>query len=363
MDPEPAGAARFSPEDLLSFAQGALRALGVPADDACEVAGCLLEADLRGVSSHGLVRLPVYGRRIRAGVVNAVPAVRICCTSPATALVDGDNGLGAVAGCRGIKKAVELAGVFGIGIVGIRRSNHFGAASYYVRKAVERGFLGFACSNAPPNMAPYGGRQRFLGTNPFAVGIPLGGGMPLIFDASTSVVARGKIILAAHSGDPIPEGWAIDAQGRPTTNAQEALGGAVLPFGGPKGSAISFIIDVLCGVMTGAGFAKHLNTLEDLHTTQNLGHVVAALRSDVFLPAGAFAGRMREIIEMLKACPAALGVDRVLLPGEIEAEKELRSRRCGVALASEIVQQLMSLGAEVDVPFPNTLPQGMTDEY
>ena len=358
MAPEPAETPRFAAEDLLAYARGVLQALGVPDDDAQEVAACLLEADLRGVGSHGLVRLPVYGRRIRAGVVNAAPDVRITRTSDATALADGDNGLGPVVCSRAMNKAIEIAGVCGIGFVGVRHSNHLGSASYYVRKAIEHGLIGFACSNAPPNMAPHGGRTRFLGTNPFAVGIPAGTGMPLILDASTSVVARGKIILAAHSGSPIPEGWAVDPEGRPTTNAQTALEGAVLPFGGPKGSAISFIIDILCGVMTGASFAYHLNTLEDLSgSVQNLGHVVAALRADLFLPAGTFAARMDEITGMLRACPTAVGVEKVLLPGEIEAEQELWNRRNGVPLVQEVVQQLVSLGAEVNVAFPSRLPK------
>jgi LDH2 family malate/lactate/ureidoglycolate dehydrogenase len=357
MSPEAEHVSRFAADDLLSYATSVLHALDVPENDAHEVAACLLEADLRGVGSHGLVRLPVYGRRIRAGVVKARPDVRITSTSAATALVDGDNGLGPMVCNRAMEKAIETAATSGIGFVAVYHSNHLGSASYYVRKAVQHGFIGFACSNAPPNMAPYGGRTRFLGTNPFALGIPVHNGLPLIFDASTSVVARGKIILAAHSGSPIPEGWAIDAEGRPTTNAQAALEGAVLPFGGPKGSAISFIIDILCGVMTGASFAYHLNTLEDLQSVQNLGHVVAALRSDLFLPASTFAARLAEIQGMLKSCPTAAGVDRVLLPGEIEAEEESRNRRWGVSLMPEVVQQLVALGAELDVAFPSALLQ------
>jgi LDH2 family malate/lactate/ureidoglycolate dehydrogenase len=201
-------------------------------------------------------------------------------------------------------------------------------------------------------MAAHGGRQRFLGTNPMAIAVPAGEELPVLFDASSSVVARGKIILAAHRNLPIPEGWAIDAEGRPTVDAHAALAGAVLPFGGPKGSAISFLIDILSGVLTGASFALHLNTLENLGAVQNLGHVFAAYRTDLFLPAGEFARRMDEILRMLKAAPPAPGVERVLAPGEVEFAAEARNRKLGILLPKEVIGQLAQLGDEVGVPFP-----------
>ena len=242
-----------------------------------------VKAELRGVDSHGLVRLPVYAQRIQSRVVNARPKVRVVSTTGAAALVDGDNGLGPVVGAHAMDVALDLARQHGTGFVGVRRSNHFGPAAYYVEKAIAAQCIGVAISNAPPNMAPFGGRTRFLGTNPLAIGIPAGRESPLIFDASTSVVARGKIIVAAQTGKAIPEGWALDPEGHPTTDARLALAGAVLPFGGPKGSALSFIIDIACGVMTGAAFASHLNTLEDLSAVQNVGHVLAAVRTDLFM--------------------------------------------------------------------------------
>ena len=343
---------RFPYEELLQYGCSVLERLGVPADDARKVAECLLEAELRGVDSHGLVRLPVYGKRIRAGVVKSRPAITVQRRYAAAALVDGDNGLGPVVGCRAMDEALELADTAGIGFVGVRGSNHFGAAAYYVKRAIRRGFIGCAISNAPPNMAAFGGRERFLGTNPMGVGIPAGREEPLIFDASSSVVARGKIIVAAHRGQSIPPGWAIDPQGRPTTNAREALAGAVLPFGGPKGSAISFIIDILSGVLTGASFALHLNTLEDLKTEQNLGQVFVAVRTDLFLPAAEFASRMDEILKMLKACPPAPDVAGVLVPGELEFRMESQNRTNGIPLADEVVAQLAAFGAEVGADFP-----------
>ena len=351
----PAGQAnfpRFVAEDLTAFCCSVLERLDVPPDDARIVADCLVQADLRGVDSHGVVRLPVYAKRIQANVLKARPVIKVESRFAAVALVHGDNGLGPVVGTRAMDEAIRLAENSGIGYVGVRESNHFGTASFYVQRAIERKFIGCAISNAPPNMAAFGGRERFLGTNPLAVGIPAGRDRPLIFDASSSVVARGKIIVAAHRNLPIPEGWAIDPEGRPTTDAAAALAGAVLPFGGPKGSAISFIIDILSGVLTGAAFALHLNTLENLHAVQNLGHVFAAFRTDLFLPQDEFLARMDEVLTMLKSSAPALGVARVLAPGELELDTEARHRMMGLPLAEEVVRQLIDIGSQVGVEFP-----------
>jgi len=283
---------RYRHEELFDFGCRVLERLAVPREHAREVSGCLIKAELRGVDSHGMVRLPVYGRRVQAGVVKAQPDIRLHAAGIAAAVVDGDNGLGPVVGATAMRAALDLAQTHGVGFVGVRHSNHFGPAAYYVERAIEAGCIGVAISNAPPNMAPHGGKIRFLGTNPVAIGIPAGREHPLIFDASTSVVARGKIIVAAHTGQSIPEGWAVDPDGHPTTDANLALAGAVLPFGGPKGSAISFIIDILCGVLTGAAFASHLNTLENLSAVQNVGHILAAVRTDLFMTEAMFRARV-----------------------------------------------------------------------
>ncbi len=343
---------RFNPDALFTFGSQVLEVSGVPSDDAKEVIECLVSADLRGVDSHGLVRLPVYLRRLRAKVVNPRPSMHVELNAGPVGLVDGDNGLGPAVGSRAMREAIGLARRFGVGLIGVHRSNHFGAAAFYVQKAIAQSMIGIVASNAPPNMAPYGGKERFLGTNPFAIGIPAGEEAPLIFDASSSVVARGKIIVAAKRGLPIPEEWAIDPEGFSTTNALAALNGAVLPFGGAKGSGISLIIDILCGVLTGAAFAARLRTLEDLKSEQNLGHCFVAIRTDLFVSARDFAVRMDEILRLLKSSAPAPGVTRVRAPGEPEAENEDKNRRLGVPLAQEVVQELISMGKEWGVSFP-----------
>src|SRR5215475_9924770 len=342
---------RYRAEDLHGFCCVVLEKLNVPREDAREVGDCLLLADLRGVDSHGVIRLPVYAKRICKNVVNARAVPRIIRTHAAAALIDGDNGLGAVIGSRAMEKAIELAATAGIGFVGVRRTNHFGIASFYVEKALQQGFIGCAASNAPPHMAPFGGRARFLGTNPFSVGIPANKEASLLFDASTSVVARGKIIVAAKEGKPIPPGWAIDRDGNPTTDAKAALAGSVLSFGGPKGSAISLLIDVLCGVLTGSAFALTLNTLENLEAEQNLGHVFVAMRTDIFVSAEEFASRMDEILQALKSSPPAPNTGQVLAPGEIERQNEAKNQRLGVPLLPTVVDQLAALGAQFGITF------------
>ena len=347
---------RYRHEDLFEYGCRVLERLDVPADDAAEVSACLTKAELRGVDSHGMVRLPVYSRRLQAGVVHARPSIQRVPSGGASALIDGGNGLGPVVAARAMSAALDLAREHGTGFVGVRNSNHFGPAAHYVEKAVAQGCIGLAISNAPPHMAPFGGKTRFLGTNPMAIGVPAGDEPPLIFDASTSVVARGKIIVAAQSGMPIPEGWAIDPDGYPTTDAHQALAGAVLPFGGAKGSAISFLIDVFCGVLTGAAFASHLNTLENLAAVQNVGHVFAAVRTDLFVSDAEFRIRMDAILRMLKAAPPAPdGSGRVLVPGEIELANEAHNKANGVVLVDSTAAQLADLAEELDVVFPAPL--------
>jgi LDH2 family malate/lactate/ureidoglycolate dehydrogenase len=356
------GLRRYRHDDLFDYGRRVFESLGVPAADAREASACLTKAELRGVDSHGMIRLPVYARRLQAGVVKARPALRLHLSQTAAALLDGDNGLGPVVGSRAMNVALDLARQHGTGFVGVRNSNHFGPAAYYVEQAVGQGYLGLAISNAPPNMAPFGGRTRFLGTNPVAIGVPAGDEPPLIFDASTSVVARGKIIVAAHNRTRIPEGWAIDPDGYVTTDPEQALAGAVLPFGGAKGSAISFIIDILCGVLTGAAFATHLNTLEDLSAVQNVGHVLAAARTDLFMPGDEFRSRMDAVLKMLKASPPAPGCRRVLVPGEVELAQEARNREHGIALAAPIAAQLGGLGQELGIAFPVPLASAPQSE-
>ncbi len=340
---------RVPAERLLVFARTTLERLGVPSADAEEVARCLIWADLRGIDSHGITRLPVYARRLAAGIINPAPRIRVERVAAGLLRIDGDNGLGPVVGMTTMRATLAAARENGVAMAVVRRSNHFGAAGYYVQEALAAGCIGVASSNAPPNMAPWGGRERFLGTNPIAIGIPAGHEEPVLLDMATSIVARGKIIMAAEKGEPIPSGWAIDRQGRPTTDAVAALEGAVLPFGGPKGSAISLILDILCGVLSGASFGRYLGTLDDLGREQDLGHFFAAVDISRLMPVEHFRARMDDLLQQLHGIPPAAGVERVLAPGELEALTAVQRQREGIPLPEVVVARLRELGQSLGV--------------
>ena len=322
---------------------------GLSEKDAELVGDALVSADLRGVESHGVMRVPVYVRRLRQGLINGRPAVRVVREQGAAVLMDGDNGMGQVVGAAAMEEAIRRARQYGVGVVGCRNSNHFGMAAYFAMQALPHGMIGVALSNAPATMPPWGGTASYLGTNPLAVAVPARGEPPIVLDMAMSVVARGKIILAAQQGVPIPPDWAIDERGRPTTDPLQALRGAVLPFGGPKGYALAVIVEVLAGVLTGAAFGPHVGGLYESSSPQRLGHLVAAVHVESFLPLDAFLGRIDQLVREIRAVPAAEG-GRVYLPGEREWVTEQTRRREGIPLASSIVEELRVLGEEIGLP-------------
>ncbi len=211
---------------------------GLPGPDAARVAECLLEADLRGIASHGVNRIPIYTKRLRLKLVAPKPEIKLTPLAPAAAHLDGGNGMGFVVASRAMQESIELARQFGIGMAMAMNSNHFGIAASYLLQALGAGMAAIVFTNASPAMPVWGGRTPFLGTSPLGMAVP-GGKVPLVLDMATSVAARGKIRRAAQRKEPIPEGWALDAQGRPTTDAEAAYEGIVLPLGGPKGSGLS----------------------------------------------------------------------------------------------------------------------------
>lgn len=348
----------FQAQALADFAAAVFTRAGLPQADAEHVGTSLVKADLRGVDSHGVTRIPIYLERLRRGLVNKQPNIRVFVKGAGVAAVDGDNGMGAVVGRRAMEAAISLAKEAGTGAVAVRGSNHFGTAAEYAYQAVEARCIGVACSNAPPTMAPWGGRVRYFGTNPLAVGVPAGKHRSLVLDMATSSVARGKVILAAKRGEPIPEGWALDPEGRPTTDAEAALAGAVLPFGGPKGSAIALIIDLLSGVLSGANFGPNIPDLyEQLEDRQNLGHFFLAVEIERFMEFGAFTARVDQLLDGLKACPPAAGYEEVLLPGEIETRNQVERLRRGIPVTGEIIERLVAVGEALGVPFPEGSPR------
>ena len=326
---------------------------GLPKGDAQQVSSCLVTANLRGVDSHGVTRVPIYLRRIRQGLVNRRPEIRVANTAPSVAVVDGDNGMGAVVGNVAVAEAIRLARETGVSAVGVRNSNHYGIAAFYLLKAVEEGCAGLTVTNAPPTMAPYGARQPFFGTNPWAIAVPAGKHPAVLLDMATSIVARGKIILAEQRNEAIPQGWALDREGKPTTDATAALAGAVLPFGGPKGSALAMFADILAGVLTGAAFGRDINDLyRNFDEPQNIGHFFIACDIEAFMPLSKFAERMEILLQSLKACELAQGHSQVLAPGEVEAITERERLAKGIPLTPDIVEMLAQEATEAQVVLP-----------
>jgi LDH2 family malate/lactate/ureidoglycolate dehydrogenase len=335
----------FRADILRSFCEEIFISYGMAPEDAFIVADGLVQSNLRGVDSHGVTRVGIYAKRLRMGLVNPRPEVKIVRESAATLLVDGDNGMGQVVGVRALELGLEKVKRSGGIYVGVRRSNHYGAGAYYVQRAVARDVVAFAYSNAPPTMAPWGGVDPYVGTNPYAFGVPAGKHPPIILDMATSIVARGKIILAAERGESIPEGWAIDKDGNQTTDAQEALEGSVLPFGGPKGYALSLMIDIMAGALTGAGFGPRINSLYDnFDEPQDVGAFFQLIDISQFAEPAAFKANIDRMVEEIKSSRRAQGTEEIFLPGEIEFRMEEERKLTGIPLGAETVAELRGVG-------------------
>ncbi len=346
---------RIDDAELRQFVTQVLRACDVSDDSAERVADGLVRADLRGVSSHGVARLEVYVEKFEGGGFNPDPDVAITALGDATAVVDADDGPGQVAARAAMETAMELATDAGIGAVTVTNSNHFGTAAGYTEYASERDFVGLATTNVGPDVIPFGGTTPFLGTNPISFSIPTDREFPITLDMATSVVAMGKIQEVARREDAeIPEEWAVDAEGKPTTDPHEAV--AVRPLGGPKGYGLGIVVDVLSGILSGAGPSPSVGPLyDDYDKPMRLGHFIAAIDVETFRDVAEFKRDVGDYVDQLKAVEPRDGVGEVMLPGEIEAGKRREQRDAGVELRPGTVESLRSLGETYDVPFPDTL--------
>jgi ureidoglycolate dehydrogenase (NAD+) len=348
-----AGPRRVPAAPLEAFTTALFRSAGLPPEDAATVARTLVLADLRGVDSHGVLRTGVYLERLKRGLINPAPEVRVLRERPAAALLDGDNGMGPVVATAAMRRALEKARAAGLGAVAVRRGNHYGMAAAYALMALEEDGIGLTCTNGPALVAPWGGTRRFFGTNPLAIAVPAGRERPVVLDMATTVVARGKIIKAAKEGYAIPAGWALDAEGRPTTDAAAALAGTPVPIGGYKGYGLMLVIEVLSAVLANAAVGPAVGELYDNpRRAQEVGHLFAAIRLEAFGDPEEFKGRMDALIREVREGPRAPGSERIYLPGEIEFETEARLRREGIPIGPALWEELTALGREARVPFP-----------
>jgi LDH2 family malate/lactate/ureidoglycolate dehydrogenase len=337
---------RVAPNRLAEFAAAVYQAVGVPEDDARLAADTLVQADLWGHQSHGVMRLSWYVARLRAGVMHPVTEPELVVDAGALAVIDGHDGIGQVIAARAADEAVRRAKAHGVGTVAVRRSNHFGTAMYFTLKAPPAGCVAFLATNASPAMAPWGGRRKLVGTNPWSIAAPAGRHAPMVLDIANTGVARGKVYLARQKGLPIPLGWAINAAGEPTTDPAEALEGIILPMAEHKGYAIALMMDVLSGVLTGSGFGTGVSGPYQTERPGGAGHLMIAIDIEAVQPLAAFNGRMEALIAELKSAPRAAGFDEIVYPGEIEARNDLKNRREGLLLPDDTMTDLKRLATE-----------------
>ncbi|RKL05391.1 hypothetical protein BFJ71_g3149 [Fusarium oxysporum] len=323
------------------FIEDVLKGNGIPSENASIIARCLVAADLRGVDTHGMNRIPSYMERLRQGVLNASAQPILTQVTPAVAQVDGQNGFGFVAAHKGMAAAIESAKVFGIGMASIKHSNHFGMSAWIVQQALDADMMSLVFTNSSPALPAFGGKSKLLGVSPIACGAPGKGTMEnFILDMAPSVAARGKIYKAKRRGEKIPLDWALDAEGRPTDDPEAALGGVMLPMGGPKGSALSIMMDVFSGVLSGSAFAGHVTGPYDPSKPADVGHFLVAIKPDLFMNLDEFRERMQHLYERVVGSEKAAGVERIYFPGEIEQLAQKEREKTGIPLVQAEIDAL-----------------------
>ena len=345
---------RVSAAELKDWTARVFMAGGVPEADARLTAEVLVLADLRGIDSHGVARLPFYLMKLKNQSINPKPRPAAVHESPATALFDGDNGLGPVAAKPAMELAIGKARRVGAGFVAVRNSNHFGIAAYYSQMALAEEMIGISMTNAVALMAPTFGRQGLLGTNPLSVAVPAGRLRPFLLDMATSTVPVGKIELALRNNASVPLGWVLDSQGRPTPNPKDMFqGGTLTPLGGDreqgghKGYGLALLIDILSAVLPLANYGARQEGLTSMRPEpSNVGHFFGALKIEGFRPLEEFKATMDQALSAIQDSPKALGRDRILIHGEPEFEAEDERRRLGIPLHPEVRLRLKKIGQE-----------------
>ncbi len=341
-----------SSETLTRFVETLLEHVQVPHDDAVITAHVLVDADLSGRHTHGVSRLPLYVNRIRRGVMASNPLIQLWHDQfPLLTVLDGGNGLGPVVAWRAMEQAVSLSEHYGAGIVTVKGSNHAGAMSVYCEEAARRGHILMALTNSPPGIPPWGGRAPFFGTNPIAYGIPRGAAKPpIIVDLATSVVARGNIIQAARLKQPIPPNWALDDNGCGTTDPEAALRGAVLPMAGAKGYALALVVEILSGVLSGAGVGPGVkNPYNDFSGAANVGHFFLAFSPAGFGVEEEFYTRIAALEQGIHQVPTMPG-EQIRLPGERALQQRAYYQEHGIPLDRDLFEDLNALAQACEAP-------------
>ena len=330
-----------SAKNLLNFCVQVLKSVQVCAKDAEITASALVGADLRGVDSHGCILLPLYVSRIQKREINHMAKPRLIKLDGCVALIDGDNGLGHPTATRAMKVALKNASLFGSAWVGVRGSHHFGMAAHYAMQALEQDMIGIVLTISNINtMAPWKGRDILVGNNPIAFAIPAGNEFPIVFDTAFSVAARRKIHDAKSEGKNIPEGWALDSEGNPTTDPQKALDGLLIPIGGYKGFGFAFVVSMLAGALTGAAFGASVSN-------QNIGHLIGAIDIKPFQDISVFKSQVDLAIREVHESRSFGG--KLLVPGERGFTCAEERKRNGIPLSNKTVIALNALSQEFGI--------------
>jgi LDH2 family malate/lactate/ureidoglycolate dehydrogenase len=338
-------------ESMKQFCAAACKKVHLSQEHAELLADTLVKADLRGVHSHGVARLPAYIVGYQVGGVNPRPVIRIVRESGATAVMDGDDGMGLIVSHPAMALAIDKAAKYGIGAVTVRKSNHCGMLAYWSMMALKHDMIGYATTNSSPTMAPWGGITLSCGNNPVSYAIPANKEPPLVLDIAMSVVAKGKIREAALKNKPIPPGWAMDKDGVPTSDVETALGGILMPMAGHKGYGLALVNDVLSGVLSGGRFGVQIPEAPVGGGAEVMGycHFFMALDIKQFTTVEEFKRRVDLMVHMMKSSRLAKGQARIYLPGEIEFETERQRTKDGIPYAKELVNQLKRLADKLEV--------------
>ncbi len=340
----------FSVPELSRFATAAYCALGVSQPKAELLADTLCQADLWGHQSHGVMRTFWYAKRIQSSATDVSADPSLTTDAGAVAVLDGNNGIGQIVAKEAMTEAISRATLHGIGAVSVRNSGHFGTAMYFTRMAALAGCIGMLFTNASPAMAPWGAREKRVGTNPWSIAAPAGRFSPMMLDIANTAVARGKLYLARQRGDSIPDGWALGPDGLETNNPVAGIAGTILPMAGHKGYAIASMIDILSGVLSGSGFLTRVTGPYEEEGKSGVGHLAVALRIEAFRPLADFNSDMEEWIDSVKATPKAKRAEEVFYPGELESRAETRNRRHGISVPEKTVLELNDQANRLGIP-------------
>lgn len=341
---------RVKPEVLERYVTALFEKVGIPLADAAFHAQALVETNLWGVDSHGVLRVPIYIKRMRSGAVNPKPNIETLRGGLGLEVLHGDDGAGFIVGRDAMLRAIELAEEHNIGAVGAIRSNHFGATAIYTRMAAERGMVGIAMTNVVQNVVAPGGAKPVIGNNPLSVAIPTHGDFPFVLDISLSAVSGGKLLLASEKGEKIPLDWATDKDGRPTDDPQKGFEGFLLPVGAYKGLGLAYVVDMLAGVITGGAFLEGMKGMYKYPNDPSLtGHFMIAINIEAIISQDEMKARMNHYLETLKASPMWDENKEMLLPGEIEYRTLQRRQENGIPLPNSLYDDLLALGKDLEI--------------